>query len=58
MKKNKIVYIVHAVDTEGPLYESTKATFKRIEELFNLKFKVKSKKKLEDLFKGIGIPKN
>ena len=36
MKKNKIVYIVHAVDTEGPLYESTKATFKRIEELFNI----------------------
>ncbi len=57
MKKNKIVYIVHAVDTEGPLYESTNATFKRIEELFNLKFKVKSKKKLENLFKGIGLPK-
>ena len=25
-----IVYIVHAVDTEGPLYESTKATFERL----------------------------
>ena len=45
MKKNKTVYIVHAVDTEGPLYESTKATFKRIEELFNIKFKIKKIKK-------------
>ncbi|MGH6759923.1 hypothetical protein [Bacteroides hominis] len=26
--KNK--YIVHAVDTEGPLYESTEATFERL----------------------------
>ena len=57
MKKNKTVYIVHAVDTEGPLYESTKATFKRIEELFNIKFKIKNKKKLKELFKGKGIPK-
>ena len=57
MKKNKTVYIVHAVDTEGLLYESTKATFKRIEELFNIKFKIKNKKKLKELFKGKGIPK-
>lgn len=32
----KIVYIVHAVDTEGPLYESTKATFERLENTFGI----------------------
>ena len=33
---NKIVYIVHAVDTEGPLFESLEATFQRINELFDV----------------------
>ena len=33
----KIVYIVHAIDTEGPLYESTKATFERLENTFGIK---------------------
>ena len=33
----KIVYIVHAVDTEGPLYESLDAKFERLEELFGVK---------------------
>lgn len=28
------VYIVHAIDTEGPLYESLDATFERIKDLF------------------------
>ena len=37
--KKKIVYIVHVVDTEGPLFESLKSTFKRIEEIFGLKLK-------------------
>lgn len=32
-----IVYIVHAVDTEGPLYESTKATFERLNATFGIK---------------------
>ena len=32
----KIVYIVHAVDTEGPLYESTKATFERLNSTFGI----------------------
>lgn len=32
----KIVYIVHAVDTEGPLYESTEATFERLKSSFNI----------------------
>ena len=34
---SKIVYIVHAIDTEGPLYESLSETFLRLEHLFNLK---------------------
>lgn len=52
MKKE--VYIVHAVDTEGPLYESPLATLKRAEELLNIKIKIKNKKSLKDLKKGIG----
>ena len=36
-KVNKnIVYITHCIDTEGPLYESLKATFKRIYSIFGL----------------------
>ena len=35
--KNKTVYVVHAVDTEGPLYESIRANFERIHELFGHK---------------------
>ena len=38
-----IVNIVHAIDTEGPLYEPTSETFKRIEEKFGIKFKNKDK---------------
>lgn len=33
----KIVYIVHAIDTEGPLYESLEATFIRIKDIFSIK---------------------
>ena len=36
-KKEKIVYIVHAVDTEGPLKEDLKANFERLKEYFNIK---------------------
>ena len=28
---SKVVYIVHAIDTEGPLYESLSETFLRLE---------------------------
>lgn len=38
MEKEKIVYIVHCVDTEGPLCESIEATFKRVKESFNEEF--------------------
>ena len=32
----KIVYVVHCIDTEGPLYESLDATFERINDIFRL----------------------
>ena len=44
----KIVYIVHSVDTEGPLYESLEAKFHRLYDVFNLKFSP-SKNLLEKL---------
>ena len=31
-----IVYVVHCIDTEGPLYESLDATFMRIESIWGL----------------------
>ncbi len=37
--EEKIVYLVHAVDAEGPLYESFEATFERIENAFGFKIK-------------------
>ncbi|PKD43235.1 hypothetical protein [Rhodohalobacter barkolensis] len=34
--KEKVVYVVHSIDTEGPLYESLEATFERLEKIFGL----------------------
>jgi len=34
---NKVLYVVHCVDTEGPLNESLQATFARLEAIFNIK---------------------
>ena len=50
MKKKKIVYVVHCVDAEGPLYESLQAKFGRIKDIFNLNIKpsVKNLKKLRE----------
>ncbi len=36
MKCEKVVNIVHAIDTEGPLYESTHAKFERLSDLFGI----------------------
>ena len=33
------VYVVHCIDTEGPLYESVAATFERLKAIFNLDLK-------------------
>ena len=38
MNKEKIVYIVHCIDTEGPLDESLKATFERLKHIYHLNF--------------------
>lgn len=35
-KSKAILYIVHAVDTEGPLYESFEATFERLKDIFGI----------------------
>ena len=34
--KSHTVYVVHCIDTEGPLYESVEATFERLKAIFNL----------------------
>ncbi len=36
IKQKKIVNILHAVDTEGPLFESTQAKFDRLSDLFGI----------------------
>jgi hypothetical protein len=38
VKKNP-VYVVHCIDTEGPLYESVDATFERLRAIFHLDLK-------------------
>jgi len=43
MSVKKIVYIVHCVDAEGPLYESLSAKFERIKEIFNVNIEPTSK---------------
>lgn len=35
-KSDKTVYVVHSIDTEGPLYESLEATFDRLKKIFGL----------------------
>jgi len=52
----KILYIVHCVDTEGPLYESLDATSERIEKTFGLKYENLTPGKLIDLQNGKDIP--
>lgn len=36
MADNKILYVVHCVDTEGPLNETVVATFERLESIFGI----------------------
>lgn len=38
------VYIVHCVDTEGPLYETLDTTFKRLEQVFGIKLNATEEK--------------
>jgi hypothetical protein len=53
--EEKIVYIVHCVDTEGPLYESLEATGERIFNTFGLSYNM-TPEKLKMLQQGIGVP--
>ena len=50
-KKEKVVYVVHCIDTEGPLHESLKATFERIKHIYHLNLRP-SKKTLRKLQRG------
>ena len=36
MPRDKLVYIVHSIDTEGPLHESLDAKFERVKDLFGI----------------------
>ena len=49
MKNFREEYFVHSVDTESPLFESTNATLRRIEELTKIKIKKKSSKVLNQI---------
>src|SRR3989338_7019711 len=52
-KKLGVVYIVHHVDTEGPLYESVPETFKRLESILNIIIPFRpTKKNLEKILRG------
>lgn len=41
-QRENTVYLVHSVDTEGPLYESLDATFQRLEDIFGLQIEATS----------------
>ena len=45
---SKTLFVVHCIDTEGPLKETLNATFARLNKTFRLNFEP-SKKKLNDL---------
>ena len=51
-KKDPIVYFLHAIDTEGPLFESLDASLERIEEIIGIKNLERSKKVFKKLQKG------
>lgn len=46
---DKTVFIVHAIDTEGPLYESVEASFERLEHLYGITDVPKTKENLRKL---------
>ena len=48
---SKVVYVVHCVDTEGPLYEKSSVPFDMIENIFGIHVD-ESKENLEKLQNG------
>ena len=53
----KKVYIVHCIDTEGPLNENLKTTFKRIYSIFGIKLKPTKKNLIKIQNKKINFGK-
>ena len=51
-RDKKSVFIVHCIDTEGPLYEPIHATFQRLEDLLGIKIEKKTRAYLDDLRNG------
>ena len=49
MPRDKLVYIVHSIDTEGPLHESLDAKFERVKDLFGIDNIDRSLENLEKL---------
>jgi len=57
MKKNKVLYIIHCIDTEGPLNESIKKTFLRLKSIFGISMKPSKKNLIKIQNKQINFGK-
>jgi hypothetical protein len=51
-QNNKIVYVVHAVDTEGPLYVDLSAKFELLEELIDIEGLERTQENLDAILAG------
>ena len=49
----KEIFFVHAIDTEGPLYESLDAKFERIKNIYNIDIKDKTIENLQKMLELI-----
>ena len=45
----KEIYFVHAIDTEGPLYETLDAKFDRIKDVYNIDIKERTEENLDKI---------
>ena len=46
------IVVAHAVDTEGPLYESVSAKFERLQEIFGIDIEERTPKTFDALLSG------
>ena len=46
------IVVAHAVDTEGPLYESVSAKFERLQEIFGIEIEERTPKTFDALLSG------
>ena len=58
MRKKNILYVVHCVDTEGPLNESLKKTFQRLKSIFGISIKPTQKNLIKIQNRKIDFGKN